>query len=220
MVVGKKMSKICNNCGKEVKDEFDFCVYCGSELPKRFICPDCKEEYLESDYEYCGKCGGKLMLFDLFNEMNNLDSLPDNEKCKIFWSKFFNEADKTENNFTECNRDPQNGYNRFSMNGITGSVLETRGLFKKEDYIEIKILIHNDKDLYRHLAKRKDYYNEQFPKDLIWRENKKNARNIALIIDDLSIRNSSDWDEIIHQFINQMNKFCEVFSDDIKEFMD
>ena len=106
------------------------------------------------------------------------------------------------------------------MNGITGSVLETRGLFKKEDYIEIKILIHNDKDLYRHLAKRKDYYNEQFPKDLIWRENKKNARNIALIIDDLSIRNSSDWDEIIHQFINQMNKFCEVFSKDIKKFTD
>ena len=46
------MSKICNSCGKEVKDEFDFCVYCGKELPKHYICPDCREEYLEIDYEY------------------------------------------------------------------------------------------------------------------------------------------------------------------------
>ena len=68
------MVKICNKCGKENKEEFDFCVYCGSELPNHLICPDCREEYLESDYEYCGKCGGKLMLFDSFNEMNNLDS--------------------------------------------------------------------------------------------------------------------------------------------------
>ena len=64
------MSKICKNCGKEVKEEFDFCVYCGEKLPKHFICPDCKEEYLEIDYEYCGKCGGKLVPFN--ERINNL----------------------------------------------------------------------------------------------------------------------------------------------------
>ena len=35
------MVKICNKCGKEIEDQYDFCVYCGEKLPKHFICPDC-----------------------------------------------------------------------------------------------------------------------------------------------------------------------------------
>lgn len=58
------MSKICKKCGKEVKDEYDFCVYCGEKLPKHLICPDCEEEYFEIDYGFCGKCGGKLVDFE------------------------------------------------------------------------------------------------------------------------------------------------------------
>ena len=211
------MTKICKNCGKEVKDEFDFCVYCGSELPKHYICPDCKEEYLEIGYEYCGKCGGKLVLFDRKNNFN-LDNLSQEEMYKIFWTEFFKEAEKTDNKFFGGTRDRGWGYNRFSMKGITGVVLETRGSYQKRDIIEIKILIHNNKDLYHHLKKRKDYYNEHFPKDLIWRD-KKYATNIALEIDDLTMKNPSDWGEIINQFITQMNNFCDVFTEDIIKFL-
>ena len=41
---------------RELKKNLIF-VCCGKELPKHFISPECKEEYLETDYEYCDKCG-------------------------------------------------------------------------------------------------------------------------------------------------------------------
>ena len=211
------MSKICKNCGKEVDDKYDFCVYCGEKLPNHFICTKCKEEYFEIDYAYCGKCGSRLVPFNERLHNMDLDNLSETEVCGIFWSEFFKEADKRDNKFFGGNRNRPWGYNRFSIKGITGTVLETRGWYQR-DHIEIKILIHNNKDLYYHLKEREGYYNEQFPHDLIWRD-KKNATNIALEIDDLSIKYPSDWDEIIYQFITQMNKFCEVFSDDIKKFL-
>ena len=97
------MSKICNSCGKEVKDEFDFCVYCGEKLPKHYICPDCKEEYLEIDYEYCGKCGGKLIPINQYNEID-LDSVnidPSEKTHYKFWTAFLKEAERGENDFFE-----------------------------------------------------------------------------------------------------------------------
>ena len=220
----EEMFKICNNCGKEVKDEFDFCVYCGSELPKRFICPDCKAEYLTSDYEYCGKCGGKLVLFDSFNEtISNLDleKLSNEEICQIFWSEFEKELNKTEYKFSLLLYENNRNWNSFSMEGVDpweACHLSSRFYFGKNyHHVEVKIFIGNNKGLYKHLLKRKAHYNKQFHKDLDWIE-KTYACNISLKIDNLSIKNTSDWNEIIHQFISQMNKFCEVFSDDIIKF--
>ena len=219
------MAKICKNCGKEVKDEFDFCVYCGEELPKHYICPDCKEEYLESDYEYCGKCGGKLVLFDSFNELlYNLDltNMSREEICTTFWKIFAVEAEKADKKFSYLCGEPHEHWNSFSMEGIdpwAACHLSSRFYFSKNlHHVEVKIYSGN-KPLYHHLKKREKYYNKQFPKDLKWVE-RTYAINIALKIDNLSIKNTSDWAEIIHQFISQMNKFYEVFSDDIKEFMD
>lgn len=77
---GAKMSKICKNCGKEVDNEFDFCVYCGEKLPKHLICPDCEKEYFEVDYGYCGKCGGKLVDFVDFKNKSSFVLKEDFEK--------------------------------------------------------------------------------------------------------------------------------------------
>lgn len=216
------MVKICKNCGKENKEEFDFCVYCGEKLPKHFICPDCKEEYQEIDYEYCGKCGGKLVLFDSFNKIINLDlrSLSAEEICEIFWSEFEKEFNLTENKFSFLYYEKGRRWNAFSMEEIAPEVchLSSRFYFGKyDDTVEVKIYIDKNKPLYDHLHKRKDYYNKQFPNDLVWIK-RSIACNISLKLQ-LSIWKTSDWEEIIHQFITQMNKFCEVFDDDIKKFL-
>ena len=55
------MSKICKNCGKEIEDQYNFCLYCGEKLPKHLICPECEKEYTEADFDFCGKCGGRLV---------------------------------------------------------------------------------------------------------------------------------------------------------------
>ena len=219
------MSKICNSCGKEVKDEFDFCVYCGKELPKHYICPDCREEYLEIDYEYCGKCGGKLVPFDSINETIsnlNLKNLSSEEICEVFWSEFEKEFNKAENKFSLLLYETDRRWNSFGMEGIDpwdACHLSTRFYFGRyNDTVEIKIYIGKNKPLYDHLFKRKDYYDKQFPYELVWIK-KSIACNISLKLH-LSIWKKSDWEEIIHQFIDQMNKFCEVFSKDIKKFTD
>ena len=139
---GEKMSKICNNCGKEVKDEFDFCVYCGSELPKRFICPDCREEYLEIDYEFCGKCGGKLINAEDFKEVD-LSFLSDEEqKSYKFWTAFLKKAEKTGNDFFELWKE-QLFWNTkvFGLKDISpkNARLVSRFLFQK-DYNPMQIV--------------------------------------------------------------------------------
>ena len=214
------MSKICKNCGKEVKEEFDFCVYCGEKLPKHFICPDCKEEYLEIDYEYCGKCGGKLVPFN--ERINSLDlhKLSGKEICEIFWDEFEKEFNKTDNKFSFLLYETDRRWNSFGMEGIDpweACHLSTRFYFGRyNDTVEIKIYIGKNKPLYDYLHKRKDFYDKQFLNDLVWIK-KSIACNISLKLN-LSIWKTSDWDEIIHQFIGQMNKFCELFSDDIIDF--
>lgn len=60
------MSKICKNCGKENKDEDNFCVYCGEKLAKHLICPECEKECVEADHKFCGNCGTKLIPFEDF----------------------------------------------------------------------------------------------------------------------------------------------------------
>ena len=48
---------ICPKCGKEVREDFNFCPYC--ETPLKPFCPACKRE-LEADYARCPYCGFRL----------------------------------------------------------------------------------------------------------------------------------------------------------------
>ena len=219
----EEMFKICNNCGKEVKDEFDFCVYCGSELPKHYICPDCKEEYLEIDYEYCGKCGGKLIPIDQYNEID-LDSIniePWEKTHYKFWTAFLKEAERGENDFFEFWKTQLFWpIDDFCIKDISpnNARLICRSFFNK-DYVQCKLHIGDNIPLFNHLLKRKDHYERQFGSKLIW-DDKKNtgyARNI-IIRTNLNFNNHDNWDDIIHWFIDTMNKFCEVFRDEIIEF--
>lgn len=216
------MSKICNNCGKEVKDEFDFCVYCGSELPKHYICPDCKEEYLEIDYEYCGKCGDKLVSIDEFkSSQSKLMGLSDEEKiCYNFWSALFDEAEKSESKFLNFRQNfIMENRKLLAIKGISPAVALLRNAFSfKKDQIEIKLHIHDNKDLYYRLHKRKDYYNKKFGKELIWDE-RSQVCNIILKIDGLSIQETSDQEKMMKEIISANNKFCEVFSNEIIKFV-
>ena len=215
------MSKICNSCGKEVKDEFDFCVYCGKELPKHYICPDCREEYLEIDYEYCGKCGGKLIPIEDFTEID-LSFLNDQEQISYkFWTALLKEAEKGEKDFFEYWKTQLFWpVDDFCIKDISpdNARLISRFFFGK-DYIQCRLHIQHNIPLFNHLLKRKDYYESEFGSKLIWNDKngKGNARNI-IIRTNLSIDNHNEWDDMIHWFIDTMNKFCEVFRDEIIEF--
>lgn len=51
---------------KKNESDFKFCAFCGEKL-SYLVCIECGEEY-NKDYEYCGKCGGKLV--DINSYMN------------------------------------------------------------------------------------------------------------------------------------------------------
>ena len=217
------MSKICKNCGKENKEEFDFCVYCGQALPKHFICPESKEEYKEIDYEYCGKCGTKLIPIDQFNEID-LDSVslyPEEKICYKFWTAFLKEAEKGEKDYFEYWKTQLFWQiDDFCIRDISPDVarLISRFFFGKE-YIQCKLHIQHNIPLFNHLLKRKDYFESKFGSKLIWddKKGKGHSRNI-IIRTDLSIDNPEEWDDMIRWYIDTMNKFCEIFRDEIIEF--
>jgi len=47
----------CPSCGKEVREDFDYCPYCAAQL--RAFCPSCKRE-LKPGYVACPHCGFRL----------------------------------------------------------------------------------------------------------------------------------------------------------------
>ena len=216
------MSKICNKCGKENIEEFDFCVYCGSELPKHLICPDCREEYHAIDFEYCGKCGGKLVSIDFFQSAKtNLIGLSGQEEvCYNFWSALLKEAERSESKFLNFRYNFLfDNYKLFAFDGVNPTIARIHNrIYFEKDKIEIKIHIPNNKGLYNHLHKRKKYYNKKFGKELVW-DKKTQVCFIKTEIDNLSINEISDWEEMIKEIINTNNKLCEVFSDDIIKFL-
>lgn len=212
------MSKICKKCGKEVKDEYDFCVYCGERLPKHLICPDCEKEYLEIDYGFCGKCGGKLIPIDDFKEID-LSFLDDHEQISYkFWTAFLKEAQKQENEFIEFWKAQLFWHVKdFCMKDVYPSfaIFPPRFYFGK-DYIECKIHIGDNKPLYHHLHKKRNQFDREFGSKLIWEE--KNTVGNIITRTNLSIDNPDDWDDMIHWYMDTMNKFSEVFKDEIIEF--
>lgn len=62
---GKAIS--CSECGRNNDKEHKYCIYCGHKLKKiskkdkayKEYCPMCKEQ-INSDMDYCGKCGCKI----------------------------------------------------------------------------------------------------------------------------------------------------------------
>jgi len=48
---------ICPKCGREVREDFDYCPFC--ETPLKPFCPSCKREILP-DYLRCPYCGFRL----------------------------------------------------------------------------------------------------------------------------------------------------------------
>lgn len=44
----------CPHCKKGLKEDFDFCPYCGKSI--NLACSNCKKE-LEEDFEFCPYCG-------------------------------------------------------------------------------------------------------------------------------------------------------------------
>ena len=48
-------------------------------VPKTKVCLDCKEEYPDADFDFCGKCGGKLIPIEDFNR----DSIPKEDSEKV-----------------------------------------------------------------------------------------------------------------------------------------
>ncbi len=49
----------CLSCGKELASEFRFCPYCGHDMQKPVVCPNC--QYLnESNSKFCQECGAPL----------------------------------------------------------------------------------------------------------------------------------------------------------------
>lgn len=49
----------CNNCGKGIPDDSNFCQYCGNTIKRVIKCNACGKE-LESDSVYCRFCGLKV----------------------------------------------------------------------------------------------------------------------------------------------------------------
>lgn len=49
----------CRNCGKKVKDDYDFCPNCGAKIVRELICPKCGTKN-ELDSSFCKKCGTRL----------------------------------------------------------------------------------------------------------------------------------------------------------------
>ena len=216
------MSKICENCGKEVKDEYDFCVYCGQQFHKHIICPYCREEYQEIDYNYCGKCGGKLVSINFFESAKTkLVGLSGQEEiCYNFWSALLKEAKKSESKFLNFRYNFLfDNYKFFAFEGINPAIARIHNrIYFEKDKIEIKIHIPNNKGLYDHLNKRKNYYNNEFGKELAWDKGNQ-VCFIKLAIDNLSINDMDDWEEMINEFINTNNKLCEVFSEDMRIYL-
>ena len=216
------MSKICENCGKEVKDEYDFCVYCGQQFHKHIICPYCREEYQEIDYNYCGKCGGKLVSINFFESAKTkLVGLSGQEEiCYNFWSALLKEAKKSESKFLTFRYNFLfDNYKFFAFEGINPAIARIHNrIYFEKDKIEIKIHIPNNKGLYDHLNKRKNYYNNEFGKELAWDKGNQ-VCFIKLAIDNLSINDMDDWEEMINEFINTNNKLCEVFSEDMRIYL-
>jgi len=58
----KKPEKIpsilqCPHCNKELKEEFEFCPYCGKSI--KLACSNCKKELAE-EFEFCPYCGDEI----------------------------------------------------------------------------------------------------------------------------------------------------------------
>lgn len=58
----------CTKCGSEVSAEFAFCVACGNpmevqqpKVQKDKVCPACGFKTNDSEYEFCYRCGSKLV---------------------------------------------------------------------------------------------------------------------------------------------------------------
>jgi RNA polymerase subunit RPABC4/transcription elongation factor Spt4 len=47
----------CPHCNKMLKDEFDFCPYCGKSV--KLVCSKC-EKQLEEAFEFCPYCGEEV----------------------------------------------------------------------------------------------------------------------------------------------------------------
>ena len=64
------MGRYCTNCGKNLRDDFEFCPYCGYTIKKR-ACPKCLTIY-EEDFTHCPKCGLRLCTPEEFDKIVSL----------------------------------------------------------------------------------------------------------------------------------------------------
>ena len=48
---------VCPHCNKELKEDFDFCPYCGKSV--KLTCSNCNKE-LKEDFDFCPYCGHEI----------------------------------------------------------------------------------------------------------------------------------------------------------------
>ena len=183
------MVKICKHCGKENKDFFKFCVYCGNEFPKYLICPNCDLKYIETDYEYCYQCGTKLMPLESYNSPINFDSKIDllgwDDWTKLtfkFWTNFLDIA-KDETNFTILNQANIVGQwgTDFSMKGIKPGIAR---FILNNHGVESPIRVQVNGEVFDKLMKLKPQMDVEFGEEI-----GVNYKHFKIVISDFNFNN-------------------------------
>lgn len=84
-------------------------------VPKTKVCLDCKEEYPGADFDFCGKCGGKLIPIEDFN----MASIPKEDSEKVVKKCPICDSEVSNNNKTYCDECTQK-YNTAQRKALVG----------------------------------------------------------------------------------------------------
>lgn len=87
----------------------------GVSVPKTKVCLDCKEEYPDADFDFCGKCGGKLIPIEDFNR----DSIPNEDSEKVVKKCPICDSEVSNKNKTYCDECTQK-YNSAQRKALLG----------------------------------------------------------------------------------------------------
>ena len=151
----------------------------------------------------------KTIKRSLNNEMSSTKMLLYN-----YWTELSEEIDKNYPNFNSRKPRPSNFYDI----ALGSSLAHISLTINTKSEVKCQIWIKDSKPLFDYLFGSKDKIEEELGYELEWGRLDDYKSSFIAIINNLDIRDESNWDKIIKWQLNNASKFYDVFADRIKNF--